>query len=161
MPEVDPRPATVISKLFTVEVRLATEIAASAATVWATMTDLPSYPDWSPFITRIEGSIVEGEQLTAVLTVRDRDPQHSRPRIVAVEPGRCFEWQGRFDQRGLLLDARHRFELRPTGDDACVFVHSERFNGVLVPYLRSVLTGPTAEAFLAHNLALKRRVEGG
>jgi len=36
--------------------------------------------------------------------------------------------------------------------------HSERLRGLLVPGVRGLLTGPTPNAFIAHNEALKNRV---
>jgi hypothetical protein len=81
-----------------------------------------------------------------------------KPRVVSYEPSRSFEWLGQIGPRGV-FDGRHRFELRPVADGQCELVHSEVLSGVLVPFFKRMLTGPTPEAFVALNQAFKERVE--
>jgi hypothetical protein len=52
---------------------------------------------------------------------------------------------------------RHRFDVQPLGEGRSRFVQSERLSGALVPLFRSMLTGPTPEAFAAMNDALAKR----
>ncbi len=153
-------PAAVISQPFSVDISTSTAIAASAESVWATLMEAAAYPAWSPFIRSIHGVIAEGQRISVELQLHGRKPQRVRPRIVAVEPPRCLEWLGQIGPRGV-FDARHRFEIRANGETSCELVHSERLTGLLVPLVRSMLTGPTPAAFIAHNLALKSKVEHG
>ena len=40
------------------------EIAAPVESVWRTLTDFASYPEWNPFLKRVEGNAAVGERLT-------------------------------------------------------------------------------------------------
>ncbi len=42
-------------------------INATPGQVWAVLTDFAAYPDWNPFISRIEGSLEVGRKLTVRL----------------------------------------------------------------------------------------------
>jgi hypothetical protein len=151
-------PATVTSSVFSVVIEATTQIRSPAADVWDVVADAAAYGEWSPFVTSLDDPIVAGARSTVVLRLGDRKPQTLRPRIVDLVPGRAFEWHGTLGLPGL-LDGRHRFEVRPTEEGACEFVHRERLTGLLVPLVRGILTGPTPEAFVAHNVALRDRVE--
>lgn len=42
-----------------------TTIEASPETIWAILTDAPTYPTWDPGMIRLEGRIAPGEKITA------------------------------------------------------------------------------------------------
>ncbi len=148
------------STSLSVDIQARTAIAAPASAAWAVLTDTRSYPEWNPFVRRLEGELQRGSRLAVVLQLGDRKPQRLRPIIVTFDEGRGFEWLGRVGFPGV-LDGRHRFEIRATDATHCELVHSERLSGVLVPAFRTLLTVETPAAFVACNEAFKRRVERG
>ena len=58
-----------------------------------------------------------------------------------------------------IFDGAHRFQLEPIdGGRRTRFVQSERFRGVLLPFVRRSVLPPTLRGFEAMNLALADRV---
>jgi hypothetical protein len=69
-----------------------------------------------------------------------------------------FEWLGHLLFPGL-FDGKHSFELIAHGDGTTTLVQSEAFRGILVPFLKKMLNGPTTEGFNRMNEAVKQRAE--
>lgn len=141
------------SRAFSVHVTATTPIATSAEKVWAVLAGTDRYPEWNPFVRRLDGELRVGERIEVDLQLPGRKLQTMTPEIVEVSDGRAFQWLGGFGPTGI-FDGRHRFEVRPVTAQSCELVHSERLSGILVPFFRSMLTGPTPAAFVAFNDAL-------
>jgi len=88
-------------------------IAAPPEKVWEILMDFPSYGDWNPFVTAIDGESKVGEQLAASLRLPGGKTRGFKPKVTAVEPERLFQWFGKvgFDA---LFGGRHSFRLSPT-----------------------------------------------
>lgn len=141
------------------EIQTSIEIKASAARVWAVLTDLRSFPAWNPFIAEAEGEIREGARLKIRITPPGGKGMTFKPKVTRVVPERKFSWLGRFLFPGL-FDGAHIFEIVDSGDGGVRFIHREQFSGLLVPLLWRSLDGGTRRGFEAMNAALKQRVEG-
>ncbi|HVM67476.1 MAG TPA: SRPBCC domain-containing protein [Acidimicrobiales bacterium] len=148
---------SVEKRAFAVTVGASTDLDVPAERAWKVLTDTERYPQWNPFVTRLEGALTLGERLRVVLCLPGRKPQEMRPRLVDVEPGRSFTWLGSVGVRGV-FDGRHHFEVIPVDDGHSRLVQSERLSGLLVPLFKPMLTGPTPAAFVALNDALAERV---
>ena len=134
------------------------EIHAPPETVWAVLTDFPSYPDWNPVEIEMRGEPVVGTRLHHTSKLPGRKPMGFSPTIVAADPGRVLAWEGRVVVPHL-FDMHHRFELSPATTERTMLRQSERFSGVLVPFLAKTLR-QTQEAFEIANQAIKSRAEG-
>ena len=139
-------------------IRTEIEIDQSAEAVWAAFSDFESYPDWNPFITRIEGDMAVGSKLEVMLQPPGGDAMAFTPTVTELEPGERFAWLGIL---GLprVFDGAHYFEVEDLGDGRSRFVQGEEFRGLLVPFLKSMLDGQTTDGFERMNQALKARVE--
>lgn len=139
--------------------RLETEIDinASPEIVWDILTDLDSYGEWNPFIVSSEGAVAVGERLTNLLQPPGGKAMTFRPTVTEVEGNRSFEWLGQLGFPGV-FDGRHRFELEET-ENGTHFIHTERFDGALVRFMRKSLDTQTLEGFEQMNAALKTRAE--
>jgi hypothetical protein len=135
------------------------EIDASDTKVWAVLTDFKRYPEWNPFIRKLEGRPEVGERLTAIIEPPDRKAMTFRPVVVAVRPGRELRWLGRL-QLPKLFDGEHSFVIEPLGEEKSLFRHSEMFRGILVPVIWKSLAEPTQRGFESMNNAIKQRSEG-
>lgn len=134
------------------------KIDAAPDRVWSLLTDFESYPDWNPFIQRIEGHARKGARLDVLLKPPDGRAMRFRPTVERLDPPRTFSWKGRLLLPGL-FDGHHIFEIEPLGPTRVRFVHREDFRGMLVPLLWNQLDTTTRRGFEAMNAALKARVE--
>jgi len=138
--------------------RIATaiDIAASPAAVWAVLMDFTSYPDWNPFIRRLEGEPREGARLTVTVRPPGGREMSFRPTLLVVQPNRELRWLGRVLMPGI-FDGEHSFVIEAT-NGGCHLRHEERFGGILVPLFGKMLIA-TELGFGASNEALRQRVE--
>lgn len=141
------------------EIRTEIEIAASGATVWKILTDFARYPEWNPFIVKIQGEIAPDARLSVTLSLPETGTERTfRPRIVHLEAEQELRWRGHLWVRGL-FDGEHFFRLSGTESGGTRLVHGENFSGLLVRGLIPTLTR-TTRGFVYMNEALKRRAEG-
>ena len=134
------------------------DVAAPASRVWDVLTDFAAFPDWNPFIQRINGVLTPRARLSVRIQPPGGRAMTFRPTVLRVEPERHFAWRGRTIVPGL-FDGEHSFTLEPRGDGVRL-VHGETFSGLLVPLLRRSLDTTTRDGFRAMNAALKTRAEG-
>ena len=133
------------------------EIDAAPETVWRELADTGSYPDWNPFVRRLDGDLEESSRLEVEITPPGGRGMTFRPTVLAARPGRELRWLGRFLVRGL-FDGEHSFEIEPLDGGRSRFIQSERFSGLLVRPLGGTLER-TRRGFEAMNRALKARAE--
>ena|SRR5947207_2858796 len=141
------------------ELQASIEIETGPATVWEVLTDGAAYPQWNPFIRRLDGPLEPGAQLEVRIEPPNRRAMTFRPRVLAVEPNRELRWLGSFLFRGL-FDGEHAFLIEPVAPARVRFVQRERFSGALVPFFRKGLAA-TRLGFERMNHELKTRAEGG
>ncbi|HET8822981.1 MAG TPA: SRPBCC domain-containing protein [Thermoleophilaceae bacterium] len=133
------------------------EIDAPPGRVWHELTDTASFPDWNPFVRRLEGELREGERIEVEIEPPDGRAMTFKPTVTAVTPNRELRWLGHLLVRGL-FDGEHRFEIEDLGDGRSRLTQSERFTGLLVRAFGGTLA-KTERGFDAMNRALKERVE--
>jgi hypothetical protein len=81
------------------------------------------------------------------------------PSVTVNETGAAFGWLGRLGGVPHLFDGAHRFELQAIDGGARTrFVQSERFRGILLPFVRRSILPGTLAGFEAMNRALAERV---
>jgi hypothetical protein len=140
------------------ELRTEIEFDGTPEEVWAVIADVPAYPEWNPFIERIDGELRVGAKLDVRLQPVDERGITMHPTVLAAEPGRELRWIGHLVVPGM-FDGEHRFLIEQAGPGRVRFVQSECFGGILLPFLWEKLRdGGTAKGFRAMNEALARRV---
>jgi hypothetical protein len=135
-----------------------TAIQASPRRVWEVLTDFATYPDWNPFIPRIDGSPEAGSRLDVQLQPPGGRGMRMRPTVLAATPSQELRWLGHLGIPGL-FDGEHRFRIEPLGTDRVRFVQDERFTGLLAPLVLRFIARRTWKGFEAMNQALKARAE--
>ncbi len=140
------------------ELRTEIEINAPAARVWHHLTDFAAFPEWNPFIRRIQGNLGAGSRLEVLLQASGTKGMTFRPTVKKVEPNRELRWLGHLGIPGL-FDGEHIFEITPAGTDRVRFVQREEFRGLLVPVLQRSLDRDTRRGFEEMNRALRSRAE--
>jgi hypothetical protein len=135
------------------------DINAPVHRVWSVLSDVAAYPEWNPFIRKIEGTLQPGSRLTVRIEPPGGPGMTFKPTVQVVEPDRLVRWLGRLLLPGV-FDGEHSLALQPIDSSSTRFIQSERFSGILVPLLGSVLTR-TQRGFEEMNQALKARAEKG
>lgn len=80
-----------------------------------------------------------------------------KPTVQVVQPNHLVRWLGRLLVPGL-FDGEHSLQLQALDNNHTRFTQSERFTGLLVPLLGSLLNR-TQHGFVEMNQALKTRAE--
>jgi len=89
-------------------------IAAPLSRVWSLLLDFPKYPDWNPFIRRIEGQPEPGARLDFLFRIHPGLTISAEGRLKRLEPDRALSWTGHAgDPR--LLAVEHWFLLDADG----------------------------------------------
>lgn len=136
------------------EFKASTKIHADPDTIWAILTDAPSYPEWDPYAERIEGAIAPGETIKAFTKL---SPGRAFPvKVTEFVPGKKMTWQGGMPF-GLFKGVR-TFTLTPAGDGAVDFTVHEVFSGPLLPLIGRSLPNMT-KPFAEFAAGLKQRAE--
>jgi hypothetical protein len=131
-------------------------IPAPAHEVWAVLTDFPSYGEWNPVVTAIEGVLAEGERLAVTATGPGGRTNSFRPLVLRVSPARQIRLLARLGPGGL-FDGEHYFVLEPQEDGTTRLTQGERFTGVLLPMMNRVVAD-SEQDFIAVNEAVIARV---
>jgi hypothetical protein len=139
------------------EIRTEIDINARPQRVWQVLTDFASYPDWNPFIRKIEGKAAEGEKLSINITTPSGANRNYSPKVTKVVAERELRWLGKMPG---LLSGEHIFLIEPAGDNSVHLVHREVFDGLLTSFFGSSLDDDVKKGFDEMNLALKKRAEG-
>ena len=138
-------------------IRVVTDIAAPVQTVWAELSAVAKYAEWNPFITTLQGELVEGGRLKVRIVPTGGRAMTFRPTITVVEEGKRLEWLGRLVLPGV-FDGRHSFLLEDLGGGVTRLTQAEEFSGLLVPLTGTILER-THAGFEAMNEALRLRAE--
>lgn len=139
------------------ELRTEIKIDAPPATVWETLTDASQFAQWNPFIHKMEGDLVVGNQLSVEVGAPGASRLTFTPEVLVVEPQQELRWLGKLLVTGL-FDGEHIFELKADSNGTRL-VHRESFRGLLVPIFKRMLERDTRPGFELMNEALKQRAE--
>ena len=130
-----------------------------AAEVWRVFADFAAYPTWNPFIKCLTGQPEVGKRITAFLQPPGNKGMTFKPRVLRMEPGKELRWIGKL-WVPYLFDGEHTFQIIAHPDSTCTFIQYERFRGLFVPLLKTMLDRDTQSGFDQMNTALKGLCEG-
>ncbi len=143
--------------MFKNEIRSEAMIDATGEEVWSVLADFGSYGEWNPGFASIEGQARVGAKLDIAFSMKGDRTMRMRPTVLVADPGRELRWLGRLFMPGL-FDGEHRFEIHEDAPGRVRFVQGERFRGLLVPFLHSMIEVDTLATFERVNAALAARV---
>ncbi len=141
---------------------IATEIviAASPERVWAALSTFRDYPEWNPYLIRIEGEPKAGSDITVhAAMVADGEATIQQVKVVSVTPPFAMRWEGGLPDRALFR-GDHWWMLEPINVERTRVRHFEHFSGTLVGQILGQHREALRGNFVLFNEALKRRVEG-
>ena len=124
---------------------------------WKILTDFESFPDWNPFVKKLEvldESIKVGSKLSVNL-----DGFSIKPKVTKFsEENKEFSWLGKlFIPR--IFDGEHMFKIERIDGNKLRFIQKEKFRGLLVWPILKLIGKQTQENFHKMNQTLKELVE--
>jgi len=140
------------------ELKTSIIINATPEKVWKVFLDFDSHPSWNPYIVKIEGKAVVGEELDISLKNLSGKIFHFTPKIVEFIPNQKLEWYGHLFVRGI-FSGNHCFEVEKYQNNKTIFKQSESFADVFTPFLDVSIIDETRTLFEGMNKALKEYSE--
>jgi hypothetical protein len=130
-------------------------INASIGIVWQTLTDFSKYSEWNPLVGRLEGEIKEGAEISTYIIPLKKTYQ---PKLIVFKKNSEIIWKG-VQGASFFLAGKHYYKLESLAENTTKLLHGEYFTGILSIFIPQALLSNMENAFQAHNLALKQRVE--
>src|SRR3990167_10621899 len=84
--------------------------------VWENLTDFQKYPEWNPFITRIEGTIECGEVLHVDINPPGAKKNTFKPLLMQYDKNKEMRWIGCLGA-SWLFQGEHYFKLESTDNN--------------------------------------------
>ena len=134
-------------------------IRASAATVWAVLTDFERYPEWNPALPSIKGELRPGATVALTLGMPGRPSPKVKAKLRDVDTARRLTWHGNAGADWLFAGDRE-FIIDEQPDGTVLFTHVEDVRGALFPIFRAFMGGAIQQSHDSFNAALRARAEG-
>jgi hypothetical protein len=131
------------------------EINAPAKAVRTVLYRFDDYPNWNPFIVRVDGTVAQGRDVTVTVKPVGKDEISGKTTIVSLTDSR-LEWRGSLAVPGLFT-GDHEFIIEELDAGRTLFRQNEKMAGIIVPFFDF---RPEKAGFVAMNEALKQRAEG-
>jgi hypothetical protein len=142
------------------------EIDAPARDVRAVLYDFADYPKWNPFITKVDGTVAEGNHVYVTVKPAGKPEVEGDLTVTSMTDG-LLSWRGvvmtGIDSGGIsmtlpgVLSVKHDFIIEELGPDRTLVFDNDRLSGISVSFYD---LGPIKAGLDAMNEALKRRAEG-
>lgn len=126
-------PATRTESTFSLAYRVEAELPCAPAVAWARLTDAAAFPSWNSTVTRIEGTIQQGQKLKIQVPISART---FTPTVTELEADRRMVWADGFAP---MFKGQRTFMLEPTGEGRTRFVMEEVFSGLMLPMIKGSL----------------------
>ncbi len=135
------------------------EIAAPPEEVWAVISDVNAWHEWSPIINNSEGEAVLGATLsiTMIGEKKYQDGPKYHPRITRLDAPYSFQWQAVMLLNGIMTNHKI-FELQATHTGTRL-IHKESFQGMVVPIFRNSFDRNVPTMLNVMNEGLKEKLE--
>jgi hypothetical protein len=133
------------------------EIEAPAEKVWQVLTTFEKYPEWNPFITRINGELRNGARLAVHMNPPNGREMTFSPTVLEVRENKELRWLGKAGAG--MFNGEHKFAIQPVNEKRVRFLQSEKFTGLLVGLMGKKFDADTRQGFEEMNIALKNRAE--
>jgi hypothetical protein len=139
------------------EVRTEIEISASAERVWSILADFERFPDWNPFVIRVEGEPREGTKLAIYVQLPESRMLKFTPVVLKAEPNRELRWVG--DLPLGTFRGEHFYIIESISDSKTKFIHGELFSGWMVGLIWRIHGEKIEKGYRLMNEALKKEAE--
>ncbi|HBH22461.1 MAG TPA: SRPBCC domain-containing protein [Cytophagales bacterium] len=131
------------------------DINASQEKVWNVLTDLKSYSHWNPLVSSITGNLSEGGRIKTTIVPLQNTFEAV---LLSFKENKEIVWKGN-QIASFLLAGEHYYRLKESNENITTLEHGEYFTGILSVFISKKLLKKMEKAFVAHNIALKKRIE--
>ncbi len=131
------------------------EINAPAARVRDVLFKFDDYPNWNPFIVKVDGPVEEGRDVTVTVKPVGKSEISGRTTVISLTASR-LEWRGSLAVPGLFR-GDHEFIIEELGSNRTMFHQNEKMAGLIIPFFDFK---PEQAGFALMNEALKAKAEG-
>ncbi len=139
------------------EIRTEIEISAPASKVWSVLTDFARFPEWNPFVVRVDGEPRAGRELKIDVQLPESRMLKFTPVVLRAEADRELRWVGKLPLGA--FRGEHFYMIEPIDESSIRFIHGELFSGWLVGVVWRVHGERIERGYGLMNEALKRRAE--
>jgi hypothetical protein len=140
--------------------RISTSNITNATTqqTWQVLSNVKDYGTWNPFIRKFEGELKQDITVAVKLQLANSKTMIFKPKLIRIQANSKIVWLGKLFVKGL-FDGNHHFETNDSGNRPSTFIQSEKFRGILIPFLKTLLIVKTKNGFELMNEALKKQME--
>lgn len=110
---------------FKVEYRVGVQ--ASAERIWSFIVDLPSWSQWNPLETEVDGAVAFGGQITLNEAIPGLPERRANVRVAQWAPYSQLVWT---EKRGLFFNAVRYYEIDALGPTNCILANGIIFSGL-------------------------------
>ncbi len=139
------------------EIRGSVDIDVPLERVWQVVTDFRAYPEWNPWITRMEGESKVGSRIGVTVKAPGRKDTNFVSEVIEIKPNREMLMRGTV-LKGMLGDD-HWFKFEAVGENQTRFFQSVVFKGALSPMIGSLVRDHQKGLDLM-NQAMRKLCEG-
>jgi len=131
-------------------------IKTTPAEVWNMLIDVDKYPDWHPYIKKIEGRLEKRAQIKVTYKKNDTQDAVFSAYIIDMEPNRMLSWGGSL---GFIFRAKHYYRIELVNDDSIKLIQGEYWRGIFGGMYGKKIYVDTARKFELMNNKLKQMLE--
>ena len=141
------------------EIKTEIEISAPPSKVWAIITDINNWQEWSPIINASQGTASVGSKLSITMMGKEKgkDGPKYNPVITELEEPNHFRWRAHM-MAGFIFTNDKVFELEETSSGTRL-THKEMFSGLLAPIFCTKMEEGVPPMLNSMNEALKDLAE--
>jgi hypothetical protein len=129
--------------------------------LWKVLIDFEKYPEWNPFITKIDGEAKIGSSITLHVKLNPNleSIRFSKEMIVSLKENQHLSYDSHFMSSSLFNAVRWQ-TIRPTDDGKQSIYHShQKISGIASWPICRAFGDSICDGFQESSLALKKRVE--
>lgn len=131
-------------------------IKTTSAEVWNVLMDIDKYPDWHPYIRKIEGRMEKNAKIKVTYKKNDTQDAVFSAYIIDVEPNKLLSWGGSL---GFIFRAKHYYKIETVQGDSVKLIQGEYWRGIFGGMYGKKIYVDTTKKFEQMNNKLKQMLE--
>jgi hypothetical protein len=131
-------------------------INATPEEVWSMLIDVDKYPDWHPYIKKIEWRLERNAPIKVTYKKNDTQDAVFSAYIIDMEPNRMLSWGGSL---GFIFRAKHYYRIESVNNDSVKLTQGEYWRGIFGGMYGKKIYVDTTNKFQLMNKKIKQVLE--